>query len=335
MTEEQKDHQYFSFRETYLSRRKVVAPWMLSVCEFFNLHSTTAHAAIAYLDRLQPNEKFTRVQWKMAAICCIVIASKYNECEDHVPELRKLEEIARQQIPNEILLDYELWALMRMGWKLNARTPMAFAHCHMIHNQGVLKGDDVLLYTGGDADAARSDTQKTLNAMIESMAATCLLNTEYKGYLASDVAKAIVYVARGQLDNLVSPVWTATLDADIGQVSLGPVVEIISRLKADLLQSLPSPPQQSASGTSTCTSTGMSSLSPTAVSHEYRKEKEVTSPTSVHAAPAAAAASSACTPLMGDLYVTHKRAAAANWGQDADKENYFDHLASNRASHYD
>ena len=317
MSEEQKDHQYFSFRETYLSRRKVVAPWMLSVCEFFNLHSTTAHAAIAYLDRLQPNEKFTRVQWKMAAICCIVIASKYNECEDQVPELRRLEEIARQQIPNEILLDYELWALMRMGWKLNARTPIAFLHCHMIQNGGVLKADDVLLNapSSGDVEANRKETKKNLNTQMESMATTCLLNTEYKRFLASDVAKAIVFVARDQMDNLLSPVWGESLENDIGSVRTASVMEIVAQLKADSMSmNLPAPPSKSQVQNG-------SAISPIT---QQQDKKGIMSPTSV-------GATSSCTPGMDDLYVnqTGQKTAwqQAQAAQEADKENnYYEHI---------
>jgi hypothetical protein len=94
---------------------------MIDVCEYFNLHITTTHMAISYLDRLQPNEKFSRFEWQMMAICCIIIASKYNECEEHVPSLRKLSEITQQRITNKILLDYELFALKRMFWKLNGK----------------------------------------------------------------------------------------------------------------------------------------------------------------------------------------------------------------------
>lgn len=100
---------------------------MLDVAEYFNLHPTTTHAAIAYLDRLQPNEKFTRYEWQMMAICCLLISSKYNEMEEHVPPLRKLEEITQQAIPNDIILNYELWALKRMSWKLNGKWMLLFS----------------------------------------------------------------------------------------------------------------------------------------------------------------------------------------------------------------
>jgi len=123
MRREQRDHENHNFPETYLKYRKVVGEWMVDVCEYFTLHQTTTHAAICYLDRLQPNEKFSRFEWQMLAICCILIASKYNESEEHVPDLSTLEEITQQTIANETVLNYELWALKRMGWKLNGTRP--------------------------------------------------------------------------------------------------------------------------------------------------------------------------------------------------------------------
>lgn len=94
---------------------------MIDVADYFNLHPTTTHSAIAYLDRLQPNERFSRFEWQMLAICCLLISAKYNECEEHVPTLKSLEEITQQKISNECVLNYELWSLKRMGWKLNGK----------------------------------------------------------------------------------------------------------------------------------------------------------------------------------------------------------------------
>ena len=49
----------------------------------------------------------------------VTTTAKYNESEEDVPDLATLEDITQQQIPNETVLNYELWALKRMGWKLN------------------------------------------------------------------------------------------------------------------------------------------------------------------------------------------------------------------------
>lgn len=99
--------------------RKVVTSWMMDVCEYFSLHPTTIHGAIAYLDRLQPSDKHSRYEWKMFVVCCILISSKYNESEVDVPDLETLEYLIQLPIPKETLLNYELWTLQKLGWKLN------------------------------------------------------------------------------------------------------------------------------------------------------------------------------------------------------------------------
>ena len=54
-----------AFQEAYAKHRRVVLEWMMDVSSYFSLHPTTTHSAMAYLDRLQPNEKFSRYEWQM------------------------------------------------------------------------------------------------------------------------------------------------------------------------------------------------------------------------------------------------------------------------------
>ena len=49
----------------------------MDVGEYFKLQSTTTHAAIAYLDRLQLTQ-FSRYEWQMLAISCILISGIYT-----------------------------------------------------------------------------------------------------------------------------------------------------------------------------------------------------------------------------------------------------------------
>ncbi len=56
--------------------RRAVAEWMIDVCDYFQLHPTTTHAAICYLDRLHPNDRYSRQQWQMLAISCILLSCK-------------------------------------------------------------------------------------------------------------------------------------------------------------------------------------------------------------------------------------------------------------------
>jgi hypothetical protein len=46
------------------------------------------------------------------------LSAKYNESEEDVPDLQTLEDITQQPIPNETVLNYELFALKKMGWKI-------------------------------------------------------------------------------------------------------------------------------------------------------------------------------------------------------------------------
>lgn len=102
--------------------RVLVFQWMMEVCEYFNLDPTTTHGAMAYLDRLQPNEKFSRFEWQMLAICCILIAGKYNESEEDLPDLATLEDITQQRIANETVLSYELWVRSELSFSIHMYT---------------------------------------------------------------------------------------------------------------------------------------------------------------------------------------------------------------------
>ena len=247
MGAEQKDHNYSTFKDTYLKYRKVVAEWMLDVCEYFTLHPTTTHAAICYLDRLQPHEKFSRFEWQMIAISCILMASKYNECEDHVPDLSTLEDITQQAISNETVLQYELWALKRMGWKLNARTPISFV-CSYLRCGIILDSDRTRVSDEVTQSVFVSETDKDVFASLDTkagklakkIAATCILDSSFKRFLASDVAIAIVYVIRSQL---VEEAWRAELSKlglpedpmEIETVSQ--IVEMLSQTEAATVES--------------------------------------------------------------------------------------------------
>ena len=177
----------------------------MDVCDYFGLHATTMHGAIAYLDRLQPNEKFSRFEWQMLAICCILISSKYNECEEHVPDFATLEDITKQSISNETVLSYEFWALKRMQWKLNVRTPIAFLSAFRC--RGLLFKGDIKVKGAGDMSSETVDIMskegKDLEAVlfqtISALASLCILDIRFKRFKSSIIAAAIVKLARAQL----------------------------------------------------------------------------------------------------------------------------------------
>jgi hypothetical protein len=224
MYEEQREHNYANLGATYLKHRTVVAEWMVDVCDYFNLHPTTTHLAVAFLDRIQPNDKFSRFEWQMLAICCIIIASKYNECESHVPDLSTLEEITHQSIPNASLLSYELWTLKRMGWKLHGRTPMSFLASFL--SLGVVFPADRYLPLNAPIAVALPDALlPVVSAMLYLCSSLCLTQLQLKPYLASDQAAAMVYIARRNCR--VVPVWCPELALITGFADVAPLAVLI------------------------------------------------------------------------------------------------------------
>lgn len=191
--------------------------------------------AVAYLDRLQPNEKFTRFEWQILAISCIIIASKYNEMEEHVPGLKRIEEITQQEIPNDTFLYYELWTLKKMGWKLNgknnhffiilnlsnlfplniARVPSAFLTAQM--QLGLFSENDMIPCKKSFFPSSNKKMQITAdvtNSMKQKMldlSNKCIIDTKFRTVQSSALATAIIYYVRRM--HQVTPVWNDHLTA--------------------------------------------------------------------------------------------------------------------------
>lgn len=176
---------------------------MMDVCEYFNMHPTTTHGAMAYLDRLQPNEKFSRFEWQMLAICCILISAKYNESEEDVPDVATLQDITQQTITNEAVLSYELWALKRMGWKLSVWTPVAFLTSYLTHPAACISDVE------GNGTSSRKEVEILLNKQITALASLVTLDHSFKSIQASLLAASILYIARRKMN--LPAIWNSTL----------------------------------------------------------------------------------------------------------------------------
>jgi hypothetical protein len=204
MVKEQVEHKYDSFGPAYQQYRNAVCLWIVDVCRYFQLHLSTTHTAIAYLDRLQPDESFSRLEWQMLAITCVVIAAKFSEREEDVPSLETLEEITQQQISTSVILNYELWALRKLSWEMNAYTPHAFVTCYMA--MGVVFVGDVVR----DAAPEAADISRALLECMDCLATECLIEPRLKRVPGSQLAAALVYMARRY--HGVQPWWRPELE---------------------------------------------------------------------------------------------------------------------------
>ena len=132
----------------------------------------------------------------MLAICCILISSKYNEMEEHVPRLHVIEDITQQTLSKETLLNFELWALKKMGWKLNARTAVVFLGAYA--TIGLCNADDVSPYY-----LSSSSLDMAITKEVYSLSSLSLLEPKLKHFRASDLAGCIVYVVRKKYEVII------------------------------------------------------------------------------------------------------------------------------------
>lgn len=193
--------------------------------------------------------------------------------------METLEYLIQLPIPKETLLNYELWTLQKLGWKLNgkkhvlkfdvcattmlpclsrpimhlttfipipltARTPLAFIACYVVC--GVAYQSDVCW----DASQNKLFTCEDLDSRIAeecyAMASFALLESQIKVFKASDVACAILYFVRRALG--VVPLWSAEL-SDLTHTS--PSCEGVAaalQVFDQLLRSRTSPSSPSGSG---------------------------------------------------------------------------------------
>jgi hypothetical protein len=116
---------------SYLPFRRYLVDWMSDVGEQFNLHPTTIHTAILYLDKIFREQDGRscpeRSQWQLLATACLSCAAKYEEAEEHCPNIPELLEVTKLYASGHTPLSFrdgETDVLMRLNWTLRAITPL-------------------------------------------------------------------------------------------------------------------------------------------------------------------------------------------------------------------
>ena len=107
-------------------RRKIVG-WMATVGEKLHMRFTTIHVAINYLDRIFTQKKPSEDKWQILAICCLQIATKYEEAEENVPALENLKKYTGAKFLTVANVQkFEIEALDSLEWSLTTIVPMHF-----------------------------------------------------------------------------------------------------------------------------------------------------------------------------------------------------------------
>ena len=104
---------------------------MSDVGEQFNLHPSTIHTSVLYLDKIfreqDGRQPPPRGKWQLLATSCISVASKYEEAEEHCPPIPDLLEVTKLSQAGHNPLSFrdgELEVLEHLHWTLRAICPL-------------------------------------------------------------------------------------------------------------------------------------------------------------------------------------------------------------------
>ena len=81
---------------------------------------------VAYLDRILQLVAVARNRLQLVAMCCLVIAAKYEEAEENVPSISALNDLAPMTYTPEMAHQTEVLVLERLGWTLTVVTPVHY-----------------------------------------------------------------------------------------------------------------------------------------------------------------------------------------------------------------
>jgi hypothetical protein len=104
--------------------RKIVADWMLEVCQDQQCQPQVFHLAINYMDRFLSRKRIKKTQFQLLSTVCLFLASKMCECAPITAE--KLLIYTDNSVSLEELRQWEMMVLATLHWELSLVTPLSF-----------------------------------------------------------------------------------------------------------------------------------------------------------------------------------------------------------------
>jgi hypothetical protein len=108
---------------SFLPYRRYLVDWMSDVGEQCHLHNSTVHVSVLMLDKIFRSAEIPRAQWQLLATACISVAAKYEEAEEHCPQIPDLLQLTKLSNAGHTSLSFregELEVLRHLGWRLRA-----------------------------------------------------------------------------------------------------------------------------------------------------------------------------------------------------------------------
>jgi len=209
----------YSPTASYLPYRRYLVDWMSDIGEQCGLHSSTIHVSVLYLDKIFRSSEIPRNQWQLLASACISIAAKYEEAEEHcpqIPDLLQLTKLAQSGHTSLSFREGELNVLHRLEWRLRAFPSLHVAGYFL--SKGVCFEGDTWQGRG-----LFEKIPKYVKKYAEFFCNLTLQEYSFQQYLPTQLGAAIIMSARVALQ--LEPRWRPELvrltgyeESDINEV---------------------------------------------------------------------------------------------------------------------
>lgn len=188
----------------YIKYRRIIVDWMSEVGEEYHLTPLTIHMAVKHLDRILSTLDVHKTRLQLVAICCLLIAAKYEELDPKVPAIADLNECSNDAYTPELIKEMEVMVLNHLQWSLDAITPLHFLHLFL--TQGITFEKDIV-----DGKPFTKKAARYVKKYVTFFADLCLQDHGFLQYPPSILAAAIIAASRRAVK--VDPIWNDSLQA--------------------------------------------------------------------------------------------------------------------------
>lgn len=195
----------FTPTASYLPYRRYLVDWLSDCGEQCNLHNSTIHVSVLYLDKIFRSREIPRGSWQLLATACLSLAAKYEEAEEMCPQIPDLLHLTKLNNAGHTSLTFregELEVLRYLGWRLRA-----FPAIHVVNyylNKGAIFEDD-----RWQGRALIEKIPKYVQKYSDFFCNLTLQNYDFQAYLPSHLAAAILLASRVALQ--LEPRWRPEL----------------------------------------------------------------------------------------------------------------------------
>ena len=195
----------FNPTAAYLPFRRYLVDWMSDVGEQCRLHNTTIHVSVLYMDKIFRTNNIPKSDWQLVATACISVAAKYEEAEEHCPQIPNLLRLTKLAHVGHTSLSFregEVMVLRALEWRIRAFPPLHVVNYFL--SKGVCYVDDTW-----QQRALIDKIPKYVKKYSEFFCNLTLQEYAFQQYLPTQLAAAIILAARVSLQ--LEPRWRPEL----------------------------------------------------------------------------------------------------------------------------